>query len=167
MEHFVTNIADFWSNHLASHEYVSKTPFRGMRDNWHENFHSDGYLLQTFNDDIPIPVSVFYNVLGVAQGTVAWTCLIPNTILPPHYDKFYLLAKNNGYAREECVRYQIFLEDSVFGQLVVLGNTVISDWKKGDVWMFDSETHHYAVNASNVNFHSCQVSTKNNEISAK
>jgi len=167
MEKYVTRIENFWKSDLDSHVYASQTPFRGMRNDWHDNYHSDGFILQTFNDDLPIDPKKFYQALLTDEGSVAWTCLVPNTILPPHYDKFYLLSRDKGYPRENCVRYLVFLEDCNFGQLVVLGSTVISTWSAGDVWVFDSSTLHYAVNASNANFHSCQVSTLNNETSTQ
>jgi hypothetical protein len=157
---FKCNINDFWSNSLESFEYTSQTPFKGMRDNWHENYSTDGYLLQSFDNDLPIDHNKFYQALQVMPGTVAWTCLVPNTILPPHIDKFYLLSKKTGTLQEDCIRYVIFLEDWQFGQYVQLGDTSIIKWNKGDVWYFDWEVLHFAVNASNVNFHTCQVSTK-------
>jgi len=156
---FKGNIKNFWSDELQSHQYINKTPFKGMRDHWHDNFHSDGYLLQSFNQDLPPMREKFYEAVGVKGGTVTWTCLIPNTILPPHTDRFYLLSQTTGVPQDQCVRYQIFLEDWKFGQYVELGDQSITKWKSGDVWFFDWNVLHYAVNASNYNFHSCQVST--------
>jgi hypothetical protein len=154
------NIADFWSEGLKNFQYVNKTPFKGMRDNWHENYASEDYLLQSFDQELPVDYNKFYDVLNVNEGTVAWTCLLPNIILPPHVDKFYLLSKKTGTLQEDCIRYVVFLEDWQFGQYVQLAETPIIKWKKGDVWYFDWEVNHFAVNASNCNFHTCQVSTK-------
>jgi len=55
----------------------------------------------------------------------------------------------------------VFLEDWQFGHYVGFTNTNITKWKAGDVYKFDSTELHYAVNASNKHFHTCQVSTFN------
>jgi hypothetical protein len=62
---------------------------------------------------------------------------------------------------EQCYRYLLFLEDWIFGHYAGFEDTSITHWKAGDVWMFDSTELHYAVNASNVPFNSCQVNTFN------
>jgi hypothetical protein len=158
---FKGNISDFWSDSLKNYQYKNKTPFRGMREHWHENYNTDGYILQSFNEELPNNIyEKFYSSLNVNDGTVAWTCLIPNTILPPHIDKFYVLSKKLNLTQDQCLRYVIFLEDWCFGQYVQLDQTPILNWKKGDVWYFDWTINHYAVNASNYDFHSCQVSTE-------
>jgi hypothetical protein len=160
MQGFKGNITDFWSEGLEDYQYVNQTPFKGMRDNWHENYATDKYLLQSFNEELPAFYKKFYEILNVKEGTVAWTCLVPNTILPPHIDKFYLLSKRCGIEQKNCIRYVIFLEDWKFGQYVQLGETPVVKWNKGDIWYFDWEVNHFAVNASNYNFHTCQVSTE-------
>jgi hypothetical protein len=53
----------------------------------------------------------------------------------------------------------IFLEQWEFGQAVPFKHHIISQWKVGDVWKFTGHEMHFAVNASAVNFHTCQVST--------
>lgn len=158
MIEFIGNIEDFWSNHLASHEYVRQVPFTGMRKDWHDNYNRD-YLLQSFNDELPYIWKQFYTVLDVEEGSVAWTCILPNRILPPHYDTFYTLQQQMKVPMEQCVRYSIFLDDYEFGQYVQFDDIAVNTWKKGDIWLFDSSVHHWAANASNVNFHTCQVST--------
>lgn len=154
------NISDFWSESLKGYQYVNRTPFKGMRNDWHENYSTEGYLLQSFNEELPSIYNKFYDELNVREGTVAWTCILPNVILPPHIDKFYLLSQKFNLLQENCIRYIVFLEDWYFGQYVQLDDTPIIKWKKGDVWYFDWEVKHFAVNASNYDFHTCQVSTE-------
>lgn len=154
------NIDDFWSEELTAHKYVRTVPFEAKNFNHlDKTFYDRGYLLQSFNEELPAIYEKFYDALGVERGSVSWTCILPNVILPTHRDTFYTLRTEKNIDISECCRYLIFLEDWTFGHYVEFENQHITKWKKGDVWLFDSEELHYAANASNQYFHSCQVST--------
>lgn len=158
MKGYFGRIDDFWSSYLIDFEYSRQVPFTGMRSDWHDNFNRD-YLLQSFNDELPPIWKDFYKVLNVEEGSVAWTCIEPNRILPPHLDTFYTLKQLKNVEVSQCVRYVIMLEDWVFGQYVEIDDLTLTRWKKGDVWYFDHNYYHWAVNGSNQKFHTCQVST--------
>jgi hypothetical protein len=129
-------------------------------DHLDRNYYNRDYLLQSFNEELSC-ADKFKESLSVSKGSVSWTCVLPNVILPTHKDTFYTLRQEHNIQIENCFRYLIFLEDYIFGQYVGFENKNITDWKAGDVWIFDHKELHYAVNASNSLFHSCQVSTFN------
>lgn len=155
------NIDDFWSDHLVTHKYAREVPFVAKNfDHLDRKWYNRDFLLQSFNEELPSIWKEFNTKLNVPIGTVSWTCILPNRILPTHRDTFYTFRKNNNIAIDQCIRYLIFLEDWVFGQYVEFTDTVIRNWQKGDVWVFDATEIHYAVNASNASFHTCQISTE-------
>lgn len=157
---FVTNIQSFWDEDLKNHIYSREVPFVNKNFNHlDKNYYDRGFLLQSFNEELPDSGRKFLLSIPTEIGSVSWTCISPNLILPTHKDSFYTLRKKENVELDECIRYLIFLQDHVFGQIAVFENKVISTWSKGDMWVFDSNEFHYAVNASNVPFHTCQVST--------
>lgn len=157
---FVGNIDDFWSDELSTHTYAREVPFVAKNfDHLDREYYNRDFLLQSFNEELPVDYKQYYTALECEEGSVSWTCILPNRILPIHQDTFYTLRLQKNVDVSLCFRYLVLLEDYVFGQYIQLGNTPVINWKKGDVWKFDSSLPHYAVNASNVKFHSCQVST--------
>lgn len=159
MVKYVTTIDNFWSKDLAEHKYVREVPFVARNfSHLDKEYYSTGHLLQSFNEELKNPEE-FKKVLTVENASVSWTCILPNVILPTHYDTFYTTRQLYNVDVEQCYRYLVFLEDWVFGQLVGFKETNITNWKSGDVWYLDSTEFHFAVNASNQPFNSCQVST--------
>lgn len=156
---FVKTIDNFWKRDLDSHDYMRQVPFVAKNfDHLDRKFYHSGFILQSFDEELPNS-QLFKSSLEKNKGTVSWTCIPPNTILPTHKDTFYTLRQTHNIDISRCLRYLIFLEDWTFGQYAGFMNVNITHWKAGDVWQFDVEESHYAVNASNVSFHTCQLST--------
>ena len=156
---FVKNIENFWKEDLANHTFARQVEFVARNfDHLDRTYYNSGYLLQSFNEELTTTQD-FKNALDVKEASVSWSCILPNLILPTHSDTFYTLRQEHGVNIEQCFRYLIFLEDWVFGHYVGFESLNITNWKAGDVWMFDSEENHYGVNASNVPFVTCQVSS--------
>lgn len=166
MIRFVKNIKDFWSQDLESYQYVRRTLYSDMRngDHWHENFKS-GTLKQSFDSELPDYYPQFVSALDLdlSLSVVAWIGLEPGQFAPPHQDTFYQLRKSNHdrYTIDQCLRYLVFLGPWEFGQMVEFKTVTIRDWQAGDVWVFDHTEQHWACNASNSCFHTCQVNTIN------
>lgn len=159
MLEFVKNIENFWKEDLVNHMYIREVPFIAKNfDHLDRKYYNKDYLLQSFNDELSC-TSQFKDVLNVVKGSVSWTCILPNVILPIHNDTFYTLRQEHNVESNRCYRYLIFLEDWVFGHYAGFETQSITNWKAGDVWKFDGVEMHYGVNASNVPFHTCQVST--------
>jgi hypothetical protein len=160
MIEFVTNIQSFWDEDLKNHTYAREVPFVAKNfDHLDRTYYNRDHLLQSFNEELPNGWQRFLKAFDATSGSVSWTCILPNLILPSHRDTFYTMRQEHNVSIEQCFRYLIFLGDWHFGQYAGFENKHISHWKKGDVWMFDSTEMHFAVNASNAPFHSCQVST--------
>lgn len=159
MINYETRIDNFWLNDLSNYLYVREVPFVAKNfDHLDRNYYNKGHLLQSFNEELP-NFEKFKDALNVTVGSVGWICILPNIILPTHRDTFYTMRKDYNIEIERCFRYLIFLENWSFGHYVGFENKSITHWKAGDVWKFDSSELHYAINASNKPFHSCQVST--------
>lgn len=159
MPEFITTLKPFWKDDLVQHEYVRKVDWSAKNfDHLNKNDYNNGYLLQSFNEELP-NAGAFKDVLDVHVASVSWTCILPNIILPTHKDTFYTLRQEHQVELDDCYRYLIFLEDWVFGQYVGFEDCNITQWNAGDVWKFTGHEMHYAVNASALRFHSCQVST--------
>ncbi len=160
MIEYYKNIESFWDLELSTHVYKRQVPFIAKNfDHLDKNFYNKDFLYQSFNDELPDCCNKFYSILGLTTATISWTCLKPNLILPTHKDTFYTLRQDHQIEIDRCFRYLIFLEDWIFGQYVGFENRNIVKWKKGDIWIFDFKEMHYAVNASNLFFHTCQVSS--------
>ena len=159
MPKFVKNISNFWWEDLAEHKYAREVPFVAKNfDHLDRKYYNKDYLLQSFNEELPCAVQ-FKDSLDAVQASVSWTCILPDVILPTHKDTFYTLRQEHNVELDDCYRYLIFLEDWVFGHYVGFEDTSITHWKNGDVWKFTGHEMHYGVNASNIPFHTCQVST--------
>lgn len=160
MIEFKTNIQSFWDKDLNTHRYARQVPFVAKNfDHLDRQYYNRDYLLQSFNEELPNCWKKFLSSTDVHVGTVSWTCILPNVILPSHHDTFYTMRQEHDISIDACFRYLIFLEDWQFGHYAGFTKKHISHWKKGDVWVFDSTEIHFAVNASNFPFHTCQVST--------
>lgn len=153
------NIEDFWSKDLKNFLFDEISPV-APRDYYHKNWKEPGvFLHQSFNEDLPSCWKMFYDALNVVEGSVCWLSLEPNQVIPVHQDFFFVLRQKHSCDIDKCVRYLIMLENYKYGHIVYLDDIVLTNWKKGDVWYFDSTVKHFAANASQENFYSCQVST--------
>lgn len=159
MPQYVTNIENFWKEDLISHSYTRKTYFDSPNFNHLDRqYYNKDYLLQSFNEDLPC-AEKFRTALDAKKSSVSWTNILPDVILPTHKDEFYTLRQTHDVSIDECYRYLVFLEDWTFGHLVGFDDKIISDWVAGDVWKFTGHEMHFGVNASNVCFHTAQIST--------
>jgi len=69
----------------------------------------------------------------------------PGYFISPHRDHFRGIAdKKNKTPYRICV----FMNDWSFGQVLMIGNSVLSNWKKGDAWIWDSTELHMSSNGS-------------------
>jgi hypothetical protein len=163
MIEYVTNLKDFWSKDLESYSFLNLVNV-SQREYFHSNYAREtNNILQGFDDELPECQQEFFKSLGIDKGSISWICMEPCQVIPVHTDNFYKLRnqfKNqHNVDIANCVRYLVFLQDWVFGHFVQFNSQVITNWTKGDVWRFDHKSPHWAVNASQVNFITCQVNT--------
>jgi hypothetical protein len=155
---FYGHIENFWADDLKSFVFPAKYS-AGQQSSFHENYsYSTNDLPQAFATEVPY-YKKFMEVLNIETAMVSWTCIEPGQAIPIHSDSFYKLRQLHNVPIEQCLRYLIFLQDWQLGHFVEFEETIITKWSAGDVWMFDHKSMHCAVNASNNNFITCQVST--------
>lgn len=158
MIEFFKNIPDFWSDSFVDFEFPHKVS-TGQQDHFHPNYFLPGAeLLQAFGNEVPCKEK-FMKTVGAEQGSISLICLEPSKVIPIHRDTFYKLRQEFNVEIERCLRYLIFLEDWTFGQIVEFESRIITEWKSGDIWCFDTTYLHYAANSSHKNFITCQVNT--------
>lgn len=68
---------------------------------------------------------------------------VPGCFTVPHYDLYHSVKT---HTREQIVRLWIPLEDAKFGHALFVDNTVLSDFKAGEIYDWDIEDLHAAVN---------------------
>lgn len=68
---------------------------------------------------------------------------IPGRFTIPHYDLYHSVKT---HTREQIVRFWIPLEDAKFGHALFVDNTVLTDFKAGEMYDWDIEDLHAAVN---------------------
>lgn len=153
------SLIPFWKNDLEKYIAKHTTPIAPHAVP-HTNYEDPPIILkQTFNDDLPKCWNKFYQVLNVEEGSVCWLTLEPREMIPVHQDGFYMLKTKKNVPVEKCIRYLVMLEDWAAGHMVQFDDLVLTNWKAGDVWYFDSTVQHWAANCGSTNFYSCQVST--------
>lgn len=67
----------------------------------------------------------------------------PGAFVAPHYDQFSM-SKLSG---EHIVRMWVALEDAKFGQALFVESTCLTEFKAGDVFVFDKNDLHSSANA--------------------
>ena len=70
----------------------------------------------------------------------------PGHICPPHHDNFNMI-KDMGFD-EKPYRILVCMSDWMFGQVIMIEDLVITQWKKGDAYIWDSEALHMSANGS-------------------
>jgi hypothetical protein len=157
MIEYVGRIDDFWTEAIESYVFPHNVS-TGQNELFHANYSdSKNDLLQGFDNELPAIYTQFYTALGVESGAVSWTCVRPSNTIPVHQDKFFKLRSKHNVDISNCVRYLIFLQDWTLGHIAEFEDFALPRWKKGDIWKFDHTARHYAANASNENFITCQI----------
>jgi hypothetical protein len=69
---------------------------------------------------------------------------VPGRFTVPHYDLYHSVKTHSP---EQIVRLWIPLEDAKFGHALFVDDAVLSDFKAGEIYNWDSEDLHAAVNS--------------------
>ena len=94
------------------------------------------------------------------SATVACFKQEPGNTNPWHFDSYASAIKKYGLSeneRDKIVRYLIFLEDWDWGHIIQIGNNVLSQWKKGDIYTWKYGMYHLSSNAGITPKWTCQV----------
>jgi hypothetical protein len=103
---------------------------------------------QYFSDEFPNIFKRFINFSKLDFATGSIIKQYPGNILPWHYDTHVTFkSKIKDLKNKEIIRYMIFLTDWNWGHYFAVGNSVIHQWKKGDVITWKNHMHHCGSNA--------------------
>jgi hypothetical protein len=121
------------------------------------------YTKKSYLDLVPITF-LEYHSLSKPSNVIVLR-VDPGSFTRPHVDTFKnsLLKNNKDLVFDDIVRLWIPLEDSTFGQVLFVGDQVLSSYKAGEVYTFDNYTLHSAANAGlDIRYTLLVYTTKNN-----
>ncbi len=90
------------------------------------------------------------NISGLEHCSLAMIRQQPGNVVPWHFDTYKMLRDEQGITRENIDtvrRYLVFLEDWHWGHVMQIGNNVLANWKKGDVYTWPYGMYHLSCNA--------------------
>ena len=103
---------------------------------------------QYFSDDYPKIFKRFIEFSNLDLATSSVIKQYPGNILPWHYDTHVnFKSKIKNLKNIEIIRYMVFLTDWSWGHYFAVGNSVIHQWKKGDVITWKNHMHHCGSNS--------------------
>lgn len=70
----------------------------------------------------------------------------PGQVLPWHFDRFWMLKRLHPSETRPIYRFLMFMEDWKIGHILQIGNTILPNWKKGDVIVWHPGTLHLSAN---------------------
>lgn len=70
----------------------------------------------------------------------------PGQVLPWHQDRFFMLRRLYPDDKRPIYRFLMFMEDWKIGHILEIENTILSNWKKGDVIVWHPGTLHLSAN---------------------
>ena len=121
------------------------------------------YTKKSYLDLVPITFLEHHSLNNPSNAVVLR--VDPGSLTRPHVDTFKnaLLKNNKDLVFDDIVRLWIPLEDSTFGQVLFVGDQVLSSYKTGEVYTFDNYTLHSAANAGlDIRYTLLVYTTKNN-----
>lgn len=142
-EQVVRNFCKFrgdWDNELRS---LNDVPLPGEIDDYRKkliaeatifgNSHDNYYKIQSFDPKKHKKLNDIVNKIGLDAVRVRIHCQKPGQMASWHLDKAQI--PNEHRDPKKTHRLYVFLQDWNFGQVIEIGNTIITHWKKGDtVW---------------------------------
>tara|TARA_X000000950_G_C13786926_1_gene607678 strand:+ start:458 stop:1111 length:654 start_codon:yes stop_codon:yes gene_type:complete len=101
---------------------------------------------QCFDDDYPKFFEKFNTVSNLINSTSYLIRQDPGQSLPWHYDTFIGYMKKYGVNSDKKIaRYIVMVEDWDWGHYLLIGNSVLHQWKKGDIYLIPYRMHHTSV----------------------
>ena len=103
-------------------------------------------MMKVWGEDYPHYLTEYVNRFPMEVVNTNFQLQKPGKIIPPHHDGFKMI-KDMGYSKKPY-RILVCMSDWEFGQVIMVEDSVITDWKKGDAWVWDSEALHMSANGS-------------------
>jgi len=116
-----------------------------------ENAKSVGYgdnteFLKVWGEDYPQYLRDYVEKFPMKVVNSNFQVQKPGNICTPHHDNFKMI-KEMGFD-EKPYRILVCMSDWVFGQVIMIEDLVVTNWKKGDAYIWDSEALHMSANGS-------------------
>ena len=113
--------------------------------------HSVGYgdnteFLKVWGEDYPQYFRDYVEKFPMKVVNSNFQVQKPGHICPPHHDNFKMI-KDMGFD-EKPYRILVCMSDWMFGQVIMIEDLVITEWKKGDAYIWDNEALHMSANGS-------------------
>jgi len=119
-----------------------------------EEFRKWGYSehntmsLQMTDKDFPEVFKPFKEFSGLDHCNVVALKQYPGQFLPWHIDTFVGIRNEYDLADDvEVIRYSIVLEDWKWGHYFLAGNSILHQWKQGDIIQLLPNMHHTTCNS--------------------
>ena len=106
--------------------------------------------IQIFSDDYPKFFEKFLKISNLDMATSSLIKQYPGNIIPWHYDThvtFREKIKKENINEKKIIRYMIFISDWDWGHYFCVGNSVVHQWKAGDIITWKPHIHHCGSNA--------------------
>ena len=94
--------------------------------------------------------------LPINNAVVTPTLQQPGNIMPMHVDNFVYLKKKAG-EDANILRFLIFMKDWQDGHVLQVGDSLLSHWKQGDVYVWHPTVRHVAITAGFTDKWTCNV----------
>ena len=117
---------------------------------------SNTMYYQIFWDKDKVNFKLIGEQLKMPVETISSIKQEPGFCIPPHRDTFYKLKQK--VVEGLPVRVNIFAQDWQSGHFLQVDNEVITNWKQGDGYVWDSTPLHCSANAGLVPKYTVQVS---------
>jgi len=128
------------------------TEYTGKGDYWSDTAHEAGFdentnVWKSFQEDFPQYLHDYIETFDITPVTSNFHIQKPGYIIPPHKDNFLSVKDEDKKTRQTC-RIFVFMSDWQFGQILMVEDKVLHNWKKGDTWIWDSDALHMSANGS-------------------
>ena len=94
--------------------------------------------------------------LPINNAVATPTLQQPGNIMPMHVDNFVYLKKKAG-EDANILRFLIFMKDWQDGHVLQVGDSWLSHWNQGDVYVWHPTVRHVAINAGFTDKWTCNV----------
>ena len=156
------SIVPFWDDYHLTLNYTTEQ-FRDptQLEFWVKSGHDSNKLtidLCQFNTDNDITTRIKSYFSNLDHIGICFHRLRPGHYLPLHKDKYGFYSKKYNISDLDLIkRYIIFLEDCSPGQMLIVKDTVYSNWKAGDIAHWQGTDIHSAVNLGMTDRYTLQV----------
>ena len=103
-------------------------------------------MMKCWGEDFPTWLNLYVDKFPMVKVNANFQMQKPGCIIPPHKDSFDMI-KNKGFT-EKAYRILVCMNDWIFGQVIMVEDKIITNWKKGDAYIWDSEAIHMSANGS-------------------